>query len=206
MSVASAIHNAMGITSQKYIPTKIVSMSVYHKIPIVKDFMRKFNVIPADYLSIKRTLATDSVSIMLGGVQEMMNVNENSIKLVIKNRTGIFRAALESGSDLVPVITYGENKMFPPLNNSTVEAINSFMYSVFGIAFPIPTWTSLKNWVQLYKKPLSNIDSYIGEPIKVTKKENPSNEDILDLRNAYIKQVQDLFDKTNDGTYVLEIT
>lgn len=206
MSVSSAIHNAIRITDESYVPTKIVSMSIYHKIPIIKDFMRRFNVIPADYDVIKNTLFTDSVSIMLGGVKEMMNVNEKTISLVIKNRTGIFRAALETGSNIIPVITYGENKLFPPLNESIIESINAFIYSVFGIAFPIPTWTSIKNWVKLYSHPLEKIHSYVGDEVEVKQKECPTNEDILDLRNKYIKAVQSLFDKTNDGTYTLEIT
>ena len=187
-------------------PTKIVSMSIYHKIPIIRDFMRLFHVIPAEFNAIKETLKTESVSIMLGGVREMMNVSEKKIQLVIKNRKGIFRAAIESGSSLVPVITYGENKLFPPLDNSIIESINSFMYSIFGIALPIPTWTSLKNWMKLYRHPLEKIHSYVGDPVFVSQKEYPSDEDILDLKNRYIQHVQDLFEKTNDGTYTLEIT
>lgn len=206
MSISSAIHNAMRITSKEYMPTKIVSMSIYHKLPIIKDFMRYFNVIPAEYNTIKETLKTDSVSIMLGGVREMMNTDAKTIQLIIKNRTGIFRAALESGSSLVPVITYGENELFPPIQSESIQSINSFLYSVFGIAIPIPTWTSMKNWVTLYSSPLKKITTHVGDTISVSQKEYPSSEDILDLKTRYIKAVESLFEKTNDGTYTLEIT
>ncbi len=205
MSVTSAIHNAFGITSENYTPTKIVSLDLYHNIPILRDMMRNLNVVSSNYESIKSTLQTESVSIMLGGVKEILNTEPNRMICVISNRTGIFRMALETGSSLVPVITYGENELFSPCRHDVLDTMNTMLYNTFRIALPIPTWESLKNWVNLYKEPLKPIDTFIGNAIPVTKIEHPTRANIEELRQTYIEEVKKLFELTNINGYVLEI-
>jgi 2-acylglycerol O-acyltransferase 2 len=205
MSVTSAIHNAFGLTSESYTPTKIVSLDLYHRIPILKDVMRNLNVVSSNYDSIKETLQKESVSIMLGGVKEILNTESHQMICVIENRTGIFRMALETGSPLVPVITYGENELFSPVRNDILDSINATLYSMFRIALPIPTWNSLKNWVNLYKEPLQPITTYVGKPILVSKVENPTKKNIEDLRETYIQALKSLFSETNMQQYNLQI-
>lgn len=203
MSITSVIHNAFRISSNSYDPTKLVSLDFYHKIPIVRDFMRNGNVISANFDNIKQTLQTESVSIMLGGVKELLNSDQNKLYLIIKDRKGIFKIALETGSPLVPVITYGENRLFQPMRNSFFDTLNSYLYSIFRTGIPIPTIASLQNWVMLYKGPLQQVHSYVGPPLDVAKIERPTLQDIETLKEKYILEVQKLFKKTNPGNYEL---
>lgn len=203
MSVSSVMHNSFRITKD-YVPTKIASMDFFHTLPIIRDIARLLHVIPVNYDSIKNTVQQESVSLMLGGVQELLNTSSDTFELTIRNRTGIFRIALETGTQLVPVLTYGENKLFPPISNSYLDFLNNVLYSMFHIAIPYPTLTSLQNWNRLHYEPLEKIRTCIGEPIAVKKIENPTLSDIVELRNLYILKLNELFEKTNSG-YTLNI-
>ena len=206
MTITSAIHNGFRITDPSYTPTKIVSLWIYNIIPVIKDFMRLSNCISSDYQIIKDTLEKESVSLMLGGVKEILHADNKIIKLTIKKRRGIFKIALETGSSLVPVITYGESDLFPPMKNSFIDSTNQLLYSLLKIAIPVPTLESLHNWVKLFNEPLQTVHTYTGNIIKVEKNENPTDNDIDSLRNTYIKELQVLFKNTNPGKYKLEIT
>lgn len=206
MTITSAIHNGFQVTDPSYTPTKIVSLWFYNHIPIIKDFMRMGNCISSNYETIKETLHTESVSIMLGGIQELLDANENTIILTIKKRRGIFKIALETGSALVPIITYGESKLFPPLKHPIIDSANKMLHSFLKVALPVPTIESLNNWVKLFNEPLEAVHTYTGSVIKVAKIELPIEQDIDNLRDLYIKEVEKLFKTTNPGKYILKIT
>ena len=206
MTITSAIHNGFQITDPLYTPTKIVTLWIYNTIPVIKDFMRISNCISSDYQVIKNTLEKESVSLMLGGVKEILHADRKTIILTIKKRRGIFKIALETGCSIVPVITYGESDLFPPMNNSFVNLTNQLLYSLLKIAIPFPTIESLHNWVKIFNEPLQTVHTYTGSIIKVDKIENPTDKDIDSLRNIYIKEIQILFKNTNPGKYKLEIT
>lgn len=203
MTVTSAIHNAIRISNKNYTPTKLVSLDFYHKIPFLRDVMRTAHVTSSNYENIKNVLETESISIMLGGVKELLNSDPNKLYVVIKDRKGIFKIALETGTPLVPVITYGENRLFQPVRNPFFDTFNSYLYSIFRTGIPIPTLKSLQNWVLLYKQPLETVHSYIGAPLDVKKVEFPTSKDIDDLKQEYISKVRELFKKTNPGNYDL---
>lgn len=169
-----------------YIPNKVASLSLFHYIPVLNDIALYFNNIPSDYQSIKQTIqAGHSVSIMLGGVREMMDIEPLKLKLHVKKRTGIFKIAIETGRPIVPVLTYGENELFEPAKNYFTETINNFLHEWFGISIPFVTFNSIYRWYQLSYKPLDPIHSYVGNPIV------PSKEDTIDtLRDKYIKEVK----------------
>jgi len=205
MTVACSIHNGFQVTDSKYSPTKIAALSCLHSFPVSKDIMRVANTISSDYETIKNTLKKESISIMLGGVKEVLHTSPNKLILTIKKRYGIFKLALETGSDIVPVITYGENEIFPPNTSIIPYSINFILYSFFKVALPFPTLESIQNWMKLCIKPLDPIITYTGSPIKV-KKVYPSHKRIELLKKKYISAVKKLFEETNPGNYSLEIT
>jgi 1-acyl-sn-glycerol-3-phosphate acyltransferase len=203
--ITPVIHNGYRITDPTYSPTKGVVHSFFFRLPIVKDIIRNLNAIPSDYSSIKRTLQTDSVSIALGGVKEMEIFEDNTIEVSVKSRKGIFKIALETGTPIVPAITYGENEIFPRPRNSFLDFVNDVIYKVFTVRMPFPSITSLQNWQKISKHPLEQVHSYTGRPIRVKKIEFPTEKHIATLRRIYIKRVKELFNKTNHGNFKLNI-
>jgi hypothetical protein len=200
ISLSSVFYNIGVCKHPHYKSNHAVTLPIYHFIPVVSDIARYLDIIPSDSYTIKKTLEKgDSVSVMLGGVREMLTADDSKhMKLYIRKRTGIFRIALETKKPLVPVLSFGENEIFPRSEQWWATWINSTLHSYMGLGVAIPTWKALQNWFELSYKPLKPIVTHVGSPI-------PATGDIDSLRNDYIKAVEDLFKKTAPEGYTLEI-
>jgi 1-acyl-sn-glycerol-3-phosphate acyltransferase len=204
LSVTSVLHTAFSLTPA--VKSKIVSHSMYHSIPLIRDGMRFVNSIPADFDTMKQCLDEGHrVSVLVGGVREMLDTEHKTVRLVLGKRKGVFRLALTTGRPLVPVLTYGESELFPAWNHPTMQQINQFLYSTFKIAIPLTSWKALSNWLDLYWTPLSPVQTYVGEPIVVEMNSSPSESDLSALRDIYIKQLKTLFNETHPPGYSLII-
>jgi 2-acylglycerol O-acyltransferase 2 len=199
ISVSSVLFNGGLCKHPNYRANHAVTLPFYHYFPVIGDIMRHLGSIPSDSGSITKTLRKgESVSVMLGGVREMLTAEGKHMKLYIRNRTGIFRIALDTGTPLVPVLTYGENELFPRSDEWWATDLNNLLHSYAGMAVGIPTWKALQNWLELSYRPLKPILTHVGSPI-------PATGDIPTLRNTYIKAVEDLFKTTAPAGYTLEI-
>jgi hypothetical protein len=206
MSISSVMYNSGLCRHPTYTPNHLVSIPLFHYVPVLSDIARYFGIISSDYRSIEKTLEKkESVSVLLGGVREMAMVEDFKLRLCIKKRSGIFRLALTTGTPIVPVLTFGENELFSQARSETLDSINAYLFQTLGMHIPLPTVRSLMNWVELSYRPLKPIRSYTGKPIAVKQVVQPTEKDITDLRNAYIKGVQDLFGETASPEYSLHI-
>ena len=50
--------------------------------------------------------------LIVGGVAEMKQSHPERIRLVLKNRKGFIKVALQTGAQLVPVFSFGENEIY----------------------------------------------------------------------------------------------
>lgn len=199
ISVSSVMFNGGLCKHPNYRANHVVTLPLYHYFPVFGDIIRHLGSIPSDSRSIQKTLQKgDSVSIMLGGVREMMEAEGKHIKLFVRSRTGIFKIALDTGAPLVPVLTYGENELFPRSNEWWATEFNKILHTYLGMGVGIPSWKALQNWLELSYRPLKPIMTHVGSPI-------PAVGDIATLRDNYIKAVEDLFKKTAPPGYSLEI-
>lgn len=202
LSITAVLHTCFKISE---LESKIVNHSFYHSIPIVRDIARYANTVPARFDEMQKTLEEGNrLSVVIGGVREMMELEEKTIKIFSK-RKGIFRLALLNGTPIVPILSYGESEMFPQIKDPYLDGLNQFLYETFKIAIPHTTVKALKNWLRLYYEPLDTIPTYIGEPISVEKISIPTEKDIDQLRKKYIESVKKLFKETHPADYKLVI-
>jgi len=204
-AVAVGIHNGFRITDEALTPSKIVTHHAVQYSPIFSDLLRQIHCIFSHFHEIKDALKTDSITIVLGGVDEMRRLKDKEIQLVIKKRKGIFRIALETGTPIVPVLTYGEIELFPESDDDFLMQINSLLYENFRIRLPFPSIKSVMNWATLMTKPLEPIRTYTGRPIYVKKIKEPTDIHIKILRRLYIQRIKELFNETNSGEFSLTI-
>lgn len=196
-SVSSALFNCTSILKHDmYSPNHVVTMSILHYIPIIHDLLKYVRCIPSDYQNIKHVLERgSSVSIMLGGVREMMKTEEKSIQLYIKKRQGIFRMSLETNRPIIPILTYGENELLRPYDNSYIRWLNECLHKYLGINIPIVSWSSIAKWYELTYRPLTPIESFVGNPI------HPKKEDTVEsLRNSYIEEIKRIHEKSGKAS------
>ena len=177
-----------------------VSHNLMSEVPIVKDFT-KYNgrSIPSHYSTMKASLLEDkSISITLGGYSEAKYNSPTKMVLNIKNKKGIFKMALQTGTPLVPVITYRENQ-------TCVKAesfITRFLDKHIKLSPQLPTLETVSKWINLTEKPLeAPMLTYIGKPVSAELIEKPTDTEIIELREKYFKALETLYAETRPKEY-----
>jgi 1-acyl-sn-glycerol-3-phosphate acyltransferase len=191
-SMAPFLHWAAGVTEWPKTSTKIhiAVHSIFFKIPFVKELMESYGAIEATEEAIRRVLQQgDSVALLTGGVEELNKTESGKMNIVLKKRTGFLRIARDLEIPIVPVLTFGENELFPPIRGYWIAKVQDYLKKWFGIALPIPTWQSIENWFSLLKGPLEQkVITWVGKPILSNKKES-----LQTIRDKIIHAVVELY-------------
>jgi 2-acylglycerol O-acyltransferase 2 len=139
------------------------------------------------------------VSILIvGGAAESLEARPGRFKLVLKNRKGFIRVALETGTSLVPVFSFGENEVFFALENPENSRLRRFQNVIkkhFHFGLPVISGRGVFNYsfgLLPHRKPMHTV---IGAPIKVTKNAAPTTADIEALHALYISKLNELFEE-----------
>ncbi|KAK5977489.1 Monoacylglycerol acyltransferase [Trichostrongylus colubriformis] len=142
--------------------------------------------------------------LVVGGAEEALDAHPGYHILTINKRKGFIKLALETGAQLVPCYSFGENEIFKQADNpkgSTIRMIQTTLKNIVGISPPIFHGRGVFNYnfgMLPFRKPINTV---LGAPIKVVKTENPTQEQIDDLHKQYVTALQELFDanKTKYG-------
>jgi hypothetical protein len=183
-------HTATDLTDwPKHLKSRGTVFSSLQWLPFVKEVFDELNIIPTDYHIMKETLEKESISLLPGGMREMLYEDTT----LLLRRRGIFKMALETGTPLVPVIARGENQIYKAVK--LPDFIQDFM-GLFDTAMPVPTLKSLMKFLGILHYPLKDpVFSVIGEPVLVEKVEVPTEEQISELRKKYIEALKTMYKK-----------
>jgi hypothetical protein len=125
------------------------------------------------------------VALLIGGIEELYKTELGKINLVIDKRKGYIRLAKKMGVPIQPLLTIGENELFPFIDNPTWSSIQKTLYDLFHIAAPIPKWSSIKKWMSIVYKPLDEpCITYFLEPVQ---SKNKSEEEIRTAHKDCLK-------------------
>jgi len=185
-SMAPFLHWAAGATTWPADrPVRVALHSIFYKIPVIRELMELYGTIQATESEIRSALERgESVALLTGGIQELQLTATNRMRLVLKKRKGFLRIAGDMGVPVVPVLTFGENELFPPIRGPVIEFAQRTLKNWFGIAIPIPTAESVGNWFSLMYGPLKPpVVTWVGKPIK-----DPTHEKVLAAMAALYKE------------------
>lgn len=176
-------------------PTKKkVRIAIHHmffKIPILRELAEAHGAIEADEESIRRCLEKgESVALLTGGIREIQATEPGRMRLILGSRKGFLRIARSLAVPIVPVLSFGENELFPPYRISWLEWIQGYIKKWFGLYMPVPTVGSLINWISLLQAPLeTKVETWVGEPV-FTKKGSVESvrKDVFDAIHRLYKQ------------------
>ena len=162
--------------------------------PILREFYLFSGSIDCSQPNLKKYLKHNkSIAIFLGRAREAQYSGLGSTKIIIKNRTGIFKLALETGKPIIPIFTFGENDLF-----TSLQINDNFFFDLFhrltGLWFCFIYYNIFNN---------QKIITVIGDPIYVQKKIIHSEQDIENLKSLYKINLYNLFDhyKSNFNLY-----
>ena len=161
------IHFSACLTKWPVQRPKLAVHSSFFRVPFIREVMYLNNCIQATEKEILETLQKgESVALVLGGIEELYKTSGGGIQLIVKKRNGFLRIAEKAKVPLVPLITVGENELFPFLKTQWLDDIQSSLYSWFHMAMPVPTWKSIKEWISIVDKPLAKpLRTYILDPV-----------------------------------------
>lgn len=126
-----------------------------------------------------------------------------TLRVKILNRQGIFRLALETGTPLVPCLTFGEEELYSLYK--LPSWIGNFLQK-WEIILPLPSLTSLEKWITILKYGSKNpIKTVIGDSLLVEKNPSPTEKDILNMRKKYIEHLQEMYKKHKPEGYAEEL-
>jgi 2-acylglycerol O-acyltransferase 2 len=190
-------------------PLSQVVLSSVCDFPGLHQLVPLWNITPSRESDMNSSLAANkSLSVVLGGVREILSTQPNKLVLNIAKKKGIFKLALQHGSALVPVITYGENEMYELNSWWGLKWINTKLLDGLGIVLPIPTLHCVQKWYTLLQKPFETpVHTVIGPPLLVEKVDSKhiSEHMIEELREKYIAALKQLYSRTRPAKYREEI-
>jgi len=188
-ATSPAIHCIMqqGTNSHKM---PLATISILFRLPFLRDIIMWFGFVDNTYKSLKKNLEDNkAVSLVVGGLEEMFYQEPKKMLLVLNNRKGYLKLALETKKPLVPVLTFGENELYKASPILNIE-FNKFCKKYLGIVFPFVTWESFIQWKKLAYEPLETVNTYVGEAVIPQE-----NETLESLGSRYKEALQELFEK-----------
>lgn len=129
-----------------------------------------------------------AITISVGGSREYRIARPGTMGIVIKIRKGFIRLAVETGADLVPVLVFGENDLFAPIDikSFSVKGLIAWAWEKavgHKVAFSLGRF----NVFCPFRRPLNVV---VGRPIEVKQQR-------FDIQDEYVDELQ--------GRYVDEL-
>lgn len=171
-SMAPFFHWGAGLTEWPCShPIRVAIHSIFFKIPILREVAEAHGAIEATEHAIREHLKKgESVALLTGGIREIQATESGKMRLVLGDRRGFLRIARSLQVPIVPVLSFGENELFPPHRGAWLEWIQGYMKQWFGVYIPIPTVSSLINWISLLNAPLeTKVETWIGDAVHTKK-------------------------------------
>ncbi|KAH8851407.1 2-acylglycerol O-acyltransferase 2-A isoform 2 [Schistosoma japonicum] len=176
----------------------LTTLEINFKAPFIRDVLLSLNLIAATHRGISYLLDPQKcgntgnfVVVVLGGAPEALDSRPGKYVFHTNGRYGFFKLALTTGSHLVPCVSFGEPNMFKQVHNPEGSYIRYFQNRFTKMAtFSPPLFYA--HWLLPYR---ANVNTVIGRPIYCEKNTNPTREQVSMLKELYLKELQNLYNK-----------
>ncbi|XP_035287880.1 2-acylglycerol O-acyltransferase 3b isoform X1 [Anguilla anguilla] len=192
-------------------PTLAILAGLF-KMPLYREYLMSAGMCPVSRPSLEFLLSGNGtgnvVVIVIGGAAESLACFPGMNTVVMRQRKGFVRLALECGADLVPVYSFGENELFKQVvfpEGSVMRVLQTAFKKVMGFA---PCLFIGQSWGLVpYSVPVTTV---VGSPISVPQVSRPSEEMVDHYHSLYMEALTQLFHahKTSCGlsdTHQLQI-
>ncbi|XP_020507071.1 2-acylglycerol O-acyltransferase 3b [Labrus bergylta] len=165
------------------------------RIPLFREYIMSAGLYPVSKPSLAYLLSQkgkgNAVVIVIGGAAESLASSPGMNTVVMKKRKGFVRVALESGADLVPVYSFGENDLFRQVifsDGSLGRRLQDLFKKIMGFAPCL--FVGERMAFMPYK---SQVTTVVGSPISVPKRTTPTDEEVDHYHNLYMDALTELF-------------
>ncbi|XP_026228919.1 2-acylglycerol O-acyltransferase 3b isoform X1 [Anabas testudineus] len=175
-------------------PTLAILAGLF-RIPLFREYIMSAGLCPVSKPSLARLLSKsgkgNAVVIVIGGAAESLASSPGVNTVVVKDRKGFVRVALEFGADLVPVYSFGENELFKQVilsEGSLGRRFQDLFKKIMGFA---PCLFIGERFALLpYRTPITTV---VGSPISVPKRVLPTEDEVDHYHRLYMEALSKLF-------------
>lgn len=165
------------------------------RIPLFREYIMSAGLSPVSKPSLIHHLSKsgkgNAVVIVIGGAAESLASSPGVNTVVVRQRKGFVRVALEFGADLVPVYSFGENELFQQVvlsEGGLGRRLQDLFKKIMGFA---PCLFVGERFAFLpYRTPITTV---VGSPISVPKHATPTDEDVDHYHQLYMEGLSKLF-------------
>ncbi|XP_070605653.1 LOW QUALITY PROTEIN: 2-acylglycerol O-acyltransferase 2-A-like [Erythrolamprus reginae] len=179
----------------------MMMLNLWFRAPFFRDYLMSGGIIPSDKESasfvLRKKGGGNVVVIAVGGAQEALDARPGAYTLLLENRKGFVRLAIENGTSLVPMFSFGENELFDQVENpkgSWLRWTQERLQKVMGVSLPLFHARGIFQYTFgfiPYRKPIYTV---VGKPLPVVKKLNPSQDEVDELHKRYLEALCKLFE------------
>ncbi|CAJ1342940.1 unnamed protein product [Effrenium voratum] len=189
------------------IDLRLLTLGTNFRIPVFREYLLGLGVGCVSRASIVGNLARQpgaSVMIVIGGARESLETAPGSNKLILGNRKGFVKLALQTGTSLVPVFSFGETDLFGVFASSRFRRMQLWLQKQMGFGIPFFFGRALTGGVLHRVFGLSRgvmplrmpVQSVVGRPIHVDKPvPKPTQEQIDELHQRYVEELQKVYNE-----------
>ncbi|NXQ93919.1 MOGT2 acyltransferase, partial [Sagittarius serpentarius] len=180
----------------------LMMLSLWFRVPFFRDYLMSGGLVSSDKESASYVLQKpeggNMLAIIVGGAQEALDARPGSCTLLLKNRKGFVRLAIEHGTPLVPIFSFGENDLFEQVRNpkgSWLRQLQHRLQQIMGISLPLFHARGIFQYsfgLVPYRRPICTV---VGKPIPVPRKHRPSEEEVDQVHQKYLNELCKLFEE-----------
>ncbi|XP_072302473.1 2-acylglycerol O-acyltransferase 3b [Eucyclogobius newberryi] len=175
--------------------SRLAILAGLFRVPLFREYIMCAGLYPVSKSSLMHLLSQsgkgNAVVIIIGGAAESLSSAPGANTVVIKQRKGFVKVALEFGADLVPVYSFGENELFQQViftDGSIGRKLQDLFKKVMGFAPCL--FVGEKYALLPYRKPVTTV---VGSPISVPKRMSPTNDEVDHYHKLYMEALIKLF-------------
>jgi hypothetical protein len=187
-AIAPLIHHLR----HEFDATRLVTLPLVTSIPGISILMKHLGIISSNKDSLREALrANQNIAITIGGVKEAEATEPNKM-ILSTDKKGIFELAIETGAQIVPIITHGENELFgaPWI---PFPAAQDVLKKLTHMKIILPAMGEV--WALMTGRKSVAMDSHVGDPICPD-----AGMSVAELRDKYRSALEALCEKTRPAT------
>lgn len=178
------------------------TLNLMFRLPVIREYVLASGLNSVSEKSINWILGSPgkgrAAVVVVGGAAEALYNKPGTYKIILEKRKGFCRLALENGSPLVPVFSFGETDLFEQVyaeEGSLLESFQTWFKKKTGVAPVLFFGRGIFNYsfgILPRRKPVTVV---VGKPIQVEKVENPTREQINELHKKFRESLVALFNE-----------
>jgi 1-acyl-sn-glycerol-3-phosphate acyltransferase len=178
----------------------LLTLDSFFWVPFTREWFLSFGTVPATKKSMEYLLnypGGGKMAVLVpGGLLEMIESRPNRNMIKLKDRKGFIKVALQHGSPIVPVYSFGDTSTYDQYGNeegSLIRKIQIALIKYFDFYIPIANGRGITQYAFGPLPRRTPITTVVGAPIEVVKSVKPTQEQIDSLHQKYVTALKDLF-------------